>query len=78
MKYPIRPQELFMQEPATLLPSADMGFRLSVTYRPIDELKPDPANPRLHSKKQIRQIANTFVSLASMHRFRFWSIATTR
>jgi DNA modification methylase len=59
MKYPIRPQELFMQEPATLLPSADMRFRLSVTYRPIDELKPDPANPRLHSKKQIRQIANS-------------------
>ena len=48
-----------MQEPATLLPSADMRFRLSITYRPIDELKPDPTNPRLHSKKQIRQIANS-------------------
>jgi DNA modification methylase len=36
-----------------------MRFRLSVTYRPIDGLKLDPANPRLHSKKQIRQIANS-------------------
>ena len=33
--------------------------RLAVTYRSINELKPDPANPRLHSKKQIRQIANS-------------------
>jgi DNA modification methylase len=30
---------------------------LSVVYRPVDSLKPDPANPRRHSKKQIRQIA---------------------
>jgi DNA modification methylase len=33
--------------------------RLNLTYRPIDELKPGSANPRLHSKKQIRQIANS-------------------
>src|SRR5271169_5683141 len=32
---------------------------LAVVYRPIDQLKPDPANPRRHSKKQIRQIANS-------------------
>jgi ParB-like chromosome segregation protein Spo0J len=32
---------------------------LQVIYRPIGELKPDPANPRLHAKKQIRQIANS-------------------
>src|SRR3984893_727077 len=32
---------------------------LKVIYRPIEELKLDPANPRLHSKKQIRQIANS-------------------
>jgi DNA modification methylase len=32
---------------------------LEVTYRRIDELKPDPANPRRHSKQQIRQIANS-------------------
>ncbi|MGB9647109.1 MAG: DNA methyltransferase [Stellaceae bacterium] len=28
-------------------------------YRRIDTLKPDPANPRLHTKKQIRQIADS-------------------
>jgi DNA modification methylase len=33
--------------------------RLEIVYRPIDELKPDPANPRHHSKKQIRQIGNS-------------------
>jgi DNA modification methylase len=32
---------------------------LSVIYRPMEALKPDPANPRRHSKKQIRQIANS-------------------
>jgi len=32
---------------------------LTVVYRLIDDLKPDPANPRRHSKKQIRQIANS-------------------
>jgi len=32
---------------------------LKIIYRPIEELKPDPANPRLHSKKQIRQIAKS-------------------
>jgi DNA modification methylase len=32
---------------------------LALVYRPIDQLKPDPANPRRHSKKQIRQIANS-------------------
>jgi DNA modification methylase len=32
---------------------------LIVTYRRIAELKPDPANPRRHSKKQIRQIARS-------------------
>jgi 16S rRNA G966 N2-methylase RsmD len=32
---------------------------LKLLYRRIDELKPDPANPRRHSKKQIRQIADS-------------------
>jgi len=32
---------------------------LAVVDRSIGELKSDPANPRLHSKKQIRQIANS-------------------
>ena len=30
---------------------------LRVVYRGIDEIKPDAANPRRHSKKQIRQLA---------------------
>jgi DNA modification methylase len=32
---------------------------LIIVYRPIDQLKLDPANPRRHSKKQVRQIANS-------------------
>ena len=34
-------------------------FKLAIVYHRIDELKPDPTNPRRHSKKQIRQIANS-------------------
>ncbi|MCP5411440.1 MAG: ParB N-terminal domain-containing protein [Alphaproteobacteria bacterium] len=29
---------------------------LQMTYRPIDELKPSPGNPRTHSPKQIKQL----------------------
>jgi ParB-like chromosome segregation protein Spo0J len=50
---------LVTQKPARSRPNVDSRFRLSVTYRPIAELKPDPATPRSHSKKQIRQIANS-------------------
>ena len=32
---------------------------LTIVYRPIDQLKLDPANPRRHSKKQVRQIAKS-------------------
>jgi len=32
---------------------------LAITYRPVDGLKLDPANPRRHSRTQIRQIANS-------------------
>ena len=32
---------------------------LEIVYRPLGGLKPDPANARLHSKKQIRQIAES-------------------
>jgi len=39
--------------------AASLAPRISIVYRPIDQLKPDPANPRLHSKKQIRQIASS-------------------
>jgi len=39
--------------------TASLASRMSIVYRAIDLIKPDPANPRLHSKKQIRQIANS-------------------
>jgi len=39
--------------------AASLAPRMSIVYRAIDRLKPDPANPRLHSKKQVRQIANS-------------------
>ena len=32
---------------------------LKIIFRPRAELKPDPANPRQHSKKQIKQIAKS-------------------
>src|SRR6516162_4467334 len=32
---------------------------LTITYQPVDRLKPDPANPRRHSRSQIRQIARS-------------------
>jgi hypothetical protein len=40
-------------DPTSLLP------RISVVFRAIDELTLDPANPRRHSKKQIRRIAQS-------------------
>jgi DNA modification methylase len=39
--------------------TSKLGFELKIVYRHIDELKLDPANPRRHSKKQVRQIANS-------------------
>jgi DNA modification methylase len=48
-----------MKNPVASLASAGVPYRMSITYRRIEELKPDPANPRHHSKKQIRQIANS-------------------
>ena len=33
--------------------------RVAVVYRPIAELRLDPKNPRLHSDKQVRQIARS-------------------
>jgi 16S rRNA G966 N2-methylase RsmD len=32
-------------------------LNMSVIYRKLDQLKPNPENPRRHSKKQVRQIA---------------------
>src|SRR5262249_11018751 len=33
--------------------------KLKIIYRPVGGLKPDPANPRLHSKKHVRQITKS-------------------
>ena len=35
------------------------GRRLAIVYRPISELKLDAANPKDHSRRQVRQIANS-------------------
>ena len=48
-----------MKNPVASLAGAGVPYRMSVTYRRIEELKPDPANPRRHSGKQIRQIRNS-------------------
>jgi DNA modification methylase len=39
--------------------SSNSSLNLKITYRRVNELKPDPANARLHSKKQIRQIGES-------------------
>src|SRR5204862_3378754 len=39
------------------LPARDP--RVEIVYRPIDQLKPDPRNPRRHERKQIRKIADS-------------------
>jgi DNA modification methylase len=38
--------------------STEMLLRVAIVYRLITDLKPDSHNPRRHSRKQIRQIAN--------------------
>jgi DNA modification methylase len=48
-----------MESHATSNFTATVPSRMSVAYRRIEELKPDPANPRRHTKKQIGQIANS-------------------
>ena len=39
--------------------NANPRLTLNIVYRRLEELKPDPANPRRHTKKQIRQIADS-------------------
>ena len=41
--------------------SANPRLTLNIVYRRLEELKPDPANPRRHTKKQIRQLRGTRV-----------------
>jgi hypothetical protein len=42
--------------PAQLAPT---GCQLSVVYRTLNDLKPDPRNPRSHSRQQIRKLAKS-------------------
>lgn len=39
--------------------SAAAKRALSIQYLPVGILKPDPKNPRLHSEKQVQQIARS-------------------
>ncbi len=35
------------------------GSQIALAYKPIDQLHLDPANPRQHSRRQVRQIARS-------------------
>jgi 16S rRNA G966 N2-methylase RsmD len=48
-----------MKAPVDTPMNAGVLPRISIEYRPIERLKPDLANPRRHSKKQVRQIADS-------------------
>jgi len=56
---------MMKQNIGRLAPSRSLQDRLkrnsnlNIQYRRIDTLQPDPANPRRHSKKQLKQIANS-------------------
>jgi hypothetical protein len=39
--------------------TAKGGDRLRIVYRAISELRLDPRNPRVHSRRQVRQIARS-------------------
>jgi hypothetical protein len=41
---------------------------LAVDYLPVAALKPKPRNPRSHTKKQLRQIANSIIAGGGMRR----------
>jgi ParB-like chromosome segregation protein Spo0J len=45
--------------PAVNRLSSLINHSLSIKYLPASRLKPDPKNPRLHSEKQVRQIARS-------------------
>jgi ParB-like chromosome segregation protein Spo0J len=46
-----------MADRLTTQPSAGR-HRLKIVERRIEDIKPDPRNPRIHSRKQIRKLAN--------------------
>src|SRR4051794_30338025 len=52
-------RSLLMQH-ESVLPARES--RVEIVYRPIDQLRPDPKNPRRHEKKQIRKIADSIAA----------------
>src|SRR6185312_15036476 len=48
-----------MKSKRVLGPGADKAGRLAITYQPVASLRPDPKNPRVHSEKQVQQIARS-------------------
>ena len=48
-----------MKTPASSHFSEASRSRMSVVYRRIEELKPNPTNPRRHTRSQIRQIGKS-------------------
>src|SRR3954452_4459836 len=49
----------FKPQPDVRQADTKCSLSLNIVYRRIDELKPDPANPRRHAKQQIRKIADS-------------------
>jgi ParB/Sulfiredoxin domain len=58
----VRKRKMISKMALTPVPAPSAGRKLAVDYVPIDQLKPDPRNTRVHSKKQIRQIARCIES----------------
>jgi hypothetical protein len=59
MSYSNRKKGTAMMKELRRREAADHAPRMSIVYRAVDQLKLDPANARRHSKKQIRQIAES-------------------
>ena len=47
---------------AAVIAGLSRSTSLAIRYEPIVALRLDPQNPRLHSRKQVRQIANSIKS----------------
>jgi len=58
--------------PASCGKAACPASRIAIIYRRIDQLKPDPGNPRLHSKNKSARSPAASKPLASM--FQYWWI----
>src|SRR4051794_26964776 len=39
--------------------NAELHSQLTIEYFPVEQLKPSPTNPRIHSEKQVHQIARS-------------------